>query len=423
MLYYIKNIIWGPQTLFLILILGIKLIKETHARALSHPINVLKNTLFKTDMNKSAFKSMCTALGGTIGVGNTVGVAAAIYEGGAGALFWMLVAGLLGITIKEAEIFLAVKYKPAFSKYSGPMYYIEKGIGSKLFAGLWCISCILTSFGMGNASQSMAVTTSFKETFGIEKYISALFLSIVVFIILSGGGERIKDFSSIVIPFLTVFFISACFIILFVQRSNILSAINEIFKPSLNVKSGVAGFKWASFCAAMRIGFSRGIFTNEAGLGSASIVHSSSNEQNCEKQAMWGIVEVFIDTIIICFLTGLVILTSNIDFTKVSAEKITLAIFERVLGNVGGVFYAISMIFFAVASIIAWFFYAQCSLDYLKAGKKTKKLFLIIFIVTIFAGGVFQAEKTIIVSDIFNGIMLLLNACALYLLSKKAKIN
>lgn len=419
MLYSIKNIIWGPHTLLLILILGTTLIIKTHARALSHPIKVFKSTIFSINSNKSAFKSMCTALGGTIGVGNTVGVAAAIYEGGAGALFWMLVAGLLGITIKEAEIFLAVKYKPTFSKYSGPMYYIEKGVGSKVFAKLWCISCIFTSLGMGNASQSMAVTTSLKETFGIEKYISAILLCIIVFIILTGGGERIKSFSSAVIPYLTLLFVLFSIVILFVQRSNLPSAISEIFKSSLNVHSGVSGFKWASFCSAVRIGFSRGIFTNEAGLGSASIVHSSSGENDSEKQAMWGIVEVFIDTIVICFLTGLVILTSNTNTTSV--EKITLSIFESTFGSVGSIFYTVSMLFFAIASIVAWFFYANCSLDYIKANKTVKKSFLSLFIITVFIGGVFRSHEIIITSDIFNGIMLLLNSCALFLLSGSAK--
>lgn len=423
MLNNIKNAIWGIPTLAIIVILGIKLIKETHARALLHPIKVFKNTILSIDSNKSAFKSMCTALGGTIGVGNTVGVAAAIYEGGAGALFWMLVAGVLGITIKEAEIFLAVKFKPAFSKFSGPMYYIEKGIGSKAFARFWCFTCIFTSLGMGNAAQSMAVTTSFNEIFSIKKYITALLLATLILIILSGGGERIKNFSTAVVPFLTVLFILACIIILFFQRSNLIPAIEKILTSSFNAKSGVAGFKWAGFSAAIRAGFSRGIFTNEAGLGSASIVHSSSTVTDCEKQAMWGIVEVFIDTILICFLTGLVILTSNIDISIISPEKITLIIFKNVFGNVGGIFYSFSMVFFAVASIIAWYFYAQCALDYLNADSYIKKSFLTLFILTVFIGGVFRAQNTLIISDIFNGLMLLFNVSALLLLSKKAKIN
>ncbi len=421
MLAVIRDIIWGPATVSLIAVVGIVLSFKTGFRALKSPIKNFKETIFSKN-NSSSFKAMCTALGGTIGVGNTVGVASALVEGGAGALFWLVVASLFGMVIKEAEIYLAVKFKEPLKDYSGPMYYIEKGIGSKSFAVLWCVSCIMTSLGMGNLSQSMAATGAISYVFSISEVLCALFMVVSVFAILIGGRKRIKESVSFFIPIVSIMFIVFSVFIITINRERLPRALGQIFSSVFNLKSGSVGVKWALFSAALREGFSRGVFSNEAGLGSASVVHSSSNENNAQKQAKWGVVEVFVDTVLICTITGLVILTAETP-ENCPVNFITLHSFVSALGKFGGVFYALSMFLFALASILAWYYYAECALDYLGAKSKARSFFRFTFVTFTFIGGIMPVNNSLVISDIFNGIMLVLNLSALLLLSGKTKIN
>ncbi len=419
MLTSVRNILWGPATVFLIITAGIVLMFKTKFRALKNPVKTLKETLFSK--NSSSFKSMCTALGGTIGVGNTVGVAAAIIEGGPGALFWMLIASVFGMVIKESEIFLAVKFKPLLGDFSGPMYYIEKGLSSKFVAHLWAMSCVICAFGMGNISQSMAACESFERVFLFPKSIMGVIFSVFVFLVLSGGLGRIKNCASSIIPIISIMFVILSCVIIFLQRENLAFAVKSIFSSVFSLSSGTVGVKWAVFASAIRAGFSRGIFSNEAGLGSASVVHSSSRETSPEKQARWGVIEVFIDTVIICTLTGLMILTSDIYTHGASVQNLTLGVFVSALGTFGGSFYALSMVLFAFASILAWFCYAECSLIYIGANQKERILFRAVFAASSFLGTVISADNILVISDIFNAVMMLVNITALLLLSNHAK--
>ena len=420
MLEIIKNILWSPITVIFIAVVGIIISIKTSFRALRKPKKVLNNTIFSKN-NSSSFEAMCTALGGTIGVGNTIGVAGAIYEGGPAALLWMLLASVFGMGIKEAEIYLAVKYKQAGAVFSGPMYYIEKGIGSKAFAMLWAVSCVFTAFGMGNISQSMAAVRSLNSVTGIDKEIISIFFTALIFILILSGMKGIKKALGACVPVITILFISVSLIIIYIQRSNLPTALCSIINSFFNGGAALSGVKWTLFAASMRAGFSRGIFTNEAGLGSASIVHSSSNESSPEKQAMWGVIEVFIDTVVICMLTGTMILTSNT--TGISPEKVTLNIFFNSLGKVGASFYSVSMLIFALASIMAWYCYAECALKYLGFPNKYLPFFKLAFSLAGFLGGIIEVESVLNISDIFNAVMLITNLTALLLLSNKLKSN
>lgn len=423
MLENVKNFLWSPATILFIVVLAVILAVKTRFRALSHPIKKLKTTLFSKSKNKSSFEAMCTALGGTIGVGNTIGVAGAIAEGGAGALFWMITASFFGMVIKEAEIFLAVKFKPVGNQNSGPMYYIERGIGSIFFAKCWAVLCILTAFGMGNFSQSMSCINSIHKTVGINKAVISLLFSLLVFLILKTGLFGIKKAVSSAVPVISVLFIVLSFVILFIQRHNIPSAMCEIFKSAFNFKSGITGVKWSAFCASIRCGFSRGIFTNEAGLGSACIVHSTSDETSPEKQASWGVVEVFIDTVVICTLTGLMILSLRCNYKNIGIEETTLIVFTDTLGKLGSVFYAVSTFFFAAASILAWYFYSECAIRYIGIKKDFLKIYKFLFALACFFGGIIPAKKILQISDIFNALMLITNLCAVFLLTDETKSN
>ncbi len=414
MLELVKSILWSPITVVFIAFVGTVLWIKTSFRATRNIKRLFKETLFSN--NKSSFEATCTALGGTIGVGNTIGVAGAISEGGPSSLLWMLIASVFGMVIKEAEIFLAIKYKPYGNDFSGPMYYIENGIGSKKLAKLWAVSCILTSFGMGNIAQSMAAASSVEGLITVNRLFVCVLLTMIVAVTVSLGLEGIKKVVGMIIPFITAAFILSIVVILIINAKKIPSAISSVFTSALNLNSSVIGFKWCVIASAMRSGFSRGIFTNEAGLGSACIVHSSSDEKTPENQAKWGVLEVFIDTVVICTLTGVAIISSN--FNELPIEKITQYVFISSLGKIGAVIYASSMLIFALASIIAWFCYAECALKYL--GKSTK-LFKLLFITATFLGGLINAGKVLIISDIFNAIMLITNLIALLLLSSKAK--
>ena len=416
MLELIKSLLWSPFTVIFIVVVGTVSCIKTSFRALKKPKRLFKETLFSN--NKSSFEAMCTALGGTIGVGNTIGVAGAIVEGGPSALLWMLIASLFGMVIKEAEIFLSVKYKPYGNEFSGPMYYIENGIGSKALARLWAFSCILTSLGMGNISQSMAAISSIEGVIDGKRLYFCIILTLIVGIVVSLGLNEIKRIIAVIIPFITVTFILSTILILIINSKNIPYAISEIFTSLTDFKSGCVGLKWSVITRAMRSGFSRGIFTNEAGLGSASIIHSSSNESYPEAQARWGVLEVFIDTVIICMLTGIAILSCN--YEGLPIERITQYVFMSSLGKIGGIIYAVSMLIFALASIIAWFCYAQCALKYLGG---SNLLFSVLFIAVTFFGGVINAGSVLIISDIFNAIMLITNLVALLLLTRQAKSN
>lgn len=422
MLELIKNILWSPFTVLFVAIVGLIIGFKNRFRAIKKPSEILKKTIFSKNNNSSAFEAMCTALGGTIGVGNTIGVAGAIVEGGAGAIFWMVIASFFGMIIKESEIFLAVKYKGLSDRFSGPMLYINKGIGSRHFAVLWSISCILTAFGMGNLSQSMAAVSSLNTTIGIKRNFLGIFIALVVLLVISNGLSYIKKTLSACIPIITLLFVSVSVVILYLQRDAILPSVTYILKSSLNFKSGATGLKWSAFASTLRAGFSRGIFTNEAGLGSASIVHSSSEESSAEKQAAWGVLEVFIDTVVICTITGLLILTSNIP-EGITTENMTLYVFDSNLGNIGCIFYSFSILVFAISSILAWYFYAECCLKFLGLSDKHMIFFKMLFATATFLGGIINAKSILLVSDIFNAIMLITNLTALILLSNETKSN
>lgn len=421
MLLFLKNILWSPVTIILIAVTGTTLSFKTHHRALKHPIKKLKETLLSHEDNHSAFEATFTALGGTIGVGNTIGVAGAIKDGGAGAVFWMIIASLFGMVIKESEIYLAIKHKRAGNLFSGPMYYIEDKIGIRFFAKLWAVSCVMTAIGMGNMSQTMAASNSLTTTFGTPKIIISSIVSIIVIVTILSGITFIKKHISVAVAFISIVFVFSLIYISFKQRNNIPQTLELIVKDVLSFSKAVKGTKWAVFASSVRTGFSRGIFTNEAGLGSASILHSTSNENTPEKQSAWGVIEVFIDTVLICTLTSLIILTSERNVLSLPTEEVTFSIFEATLGRFGAVFYSVSTLLFALASVSAWYCYAECALTYLGASKKQILIFKIFFTIASFIGGIAESNKVLLFSDIFNGIMLIINITAMLLISNDAK--
>ena len=419
----ISKILWGPGMVFLLLFVGILYTLLLKGFQFTHFKDIFIKTigsLFKQSDNGdgiSPFAAISTALAGTIGTGNIAGVATAIVSGGPGAIFWMWVSGFIGMITKYAEVVLAMKYRIRKNGEicGGPMYYIEKGTGMKWLGILFAVLCILVSFSMGAAVQSNSIADSLELAFGVSKPIVGLGLAAVCGFAIIGGARRIVKITEFVVPFMAIFYIGGCIFFLICKANYIPNAFAEIFRDAFDFKSAGGGVLGFGVSRAMRFGISRGIFTHEAGLGAASIAHSSSNEKDPAVQGMWGIFEVFFDTILICTITALVILTADVEGTDGSV--LTALSFSTVFGDFGIYFIAIAITFFATASVLGWGFYGQRALEYISNAYFPDKLFKTGFIMSVFAGSIASMQSIWEISDILNGLIALPNLAALILLA------
>ena len=325
----INNFAWGPLMLLLLVGTGVYLTCRVNWLQVTHFGRILKNTvgtLFKSSSKKdhganiSPFEAVTTALAGTVGTGNIAGVTGAIFTGGAGAVFWMWVAAFFGMVTKYAEIVLAMKFRVKDERgtyHGGPMYYIENGIGKnwKWLAIVFCLLGGFASFGIGNIAQSSEISGALKDLFHLPPIASGILIAIVVGLVTLGGIKRIGKVTSLLVPFMSIFYILAGIVLILMRISDIPSVFGQIFKGAFSLKSVGGGLFGYTIMMAMKQGFARGVFSNEAGLGSAPIAHAaSSTEEPCE-QAIWGVFEVFIDTIVICSITAFAVLLSGIFFS------------------------------------------------------------------------------------------------------------
>ena len=420
----ISKILWGPGMVFLLLFVGVfytvilKGFQFTNAKDIfSKTIGSLFKKKDKSRGGISPFAAISTALAGTIGTGNIAGVATAIVSGGPGSIFWMWVSGFIGMITKYAEVVLAMKYRTTKNGElcGGPMYYIEKGTGMKWLGVIFAILCILVSFAMGAAVQSNSIADSLNLAFGISKPTVGVIISLICGFAIIGGAKRITRVTEIVVPFMTIFYIGGCIFFLFVKARYIPDAFTEIFRDAFNFKSAGGGILGFGVSRAMRFGISRGIFTHEAGLGAASIAHSASNEKESAVQGMWGIFEVFFDTILICTITALVILTSGV--SGADGSSLTALSFSAVFGDFGIYFIAIAITFFATASILGWAFYGGRALEYVSESTAADRFFKTAFILSVFAGSIINMQSIWDISDILNGLIALPNLAALIILA------
>ncbi|MBR5486243.1 MAG: sodium:alanine symporter family protein [Oscillospiraceae bacterium] len=415
------GMVWGKGTVFLLVGAGLILLAAARLYPLRHPSEIIKKTIFSaksTNEEISQFDAMATALGGTMGVGNIIGVAAALAIGGEGALFWLWAAGVCGLMLKYGEVFLAVKYRQYSNDgwLGGPMYYIKYGMGSPALAVLFAACCITGSFGMGNMAQANAAVNCLYELSGISEYILSVIICALTTLVIFGGMKRIVKVSSFAVPLMSALYLGGALVILFMQHEHLPKAIETIFKGAFGIKAA-GGASAAIMWQAVQAGITKGIFTNEAGLGSASIAHACAGECDPHKQGLWGMFEVFADTLLVCTLTGLVIITSGIKYSDMSAATVTAAAFSAVLGNVGGVIVQLSVVFFAFASMLSWCLYGERCIRFLGGNKKVITVYRSFFVLAAAAGGVVKLELVWKLSDILNGLMLFPNLLAVCLLS------
>jgi AGCS family alanine or glycine:cation symporter len=423
----VNNIVWGPPILFLIVGTGLYLSVKTGFFSITKLGYILKNTLLKMFSKEqkgegevTAFQAVATALAATVGTGNIAGVATAIALGGPGAIFWMWLAAIVGMTTKFAEVVLAVNFREKTEDgrfVGGPMYYIENGLGKswKWLAVLFAFFGALASFGIGNMTQANSVAMAVQESFKIPPLATGITLAVLTFLVIVGGIKRIGAFTEKLVPFMSAIYILGGLFILFSNVGAIPGAFALIFKEAFTGTAAVGGFAGTTMAMAIRYGIARGVFTNEAGLGSAPIAHAAATTDHPVRQGLWGVFEVFVDTIIICSITALSIITTGVWETGETGAVLTTMAFNTAIPG-GGIIVTIGIVLFAYSTILGWAYYGERCLEYL-AGTKPILAYRLVWVVFVVIGAIGGLEFIWSLADTLNGLMAIPNLIGVLFLS------
>jgi amino acid carrier protein len=420
----ISSLVWGlPMLILLIgchifLTFRLKFIQRYIGKAIK--LSITSDEEGHGDINQ--FGSLATALAATIGTGNIIGVSTAIALGGPGAVFWTWITGILGMSTKYAESLLSMQYRQknkVGNFVGGPMYVLEKGLNMKILAVLFAVFTALATFGTGCAIQSKAISEIIKFTFNVPLIISGIIITVCAALVILGGLNNISKVCEKLVPFMALFYVGGSLIILILNIQYLPNTIVLILKSAFTTRAAGAGFVGSTMITACRYGVSRGLFSNESGLGTAPIVSASAKSKNCVRQALVSMSGTFWDTVIVCAMTGLVLVSSivknPIAFENVANDKLTGIAFQN-LGAVGGIILAISLAIFAFTTILGWCFYGERCVEYL-FGIKAIKYYRILFLITLFMGTVFSLDIVWSFSDITNGLMAFPNILSLLLLT------
>lgn len=437
------SFLWGPVMLAVFLSVGIYFHVRTGFFPVTHIKMWLKQTLFSLFNKKthssgknslSSFEALFAALAGSMGTGNITGVATAIVSGGPGAVFWMWFSAVVGMMTKFAENVLGMLYRKRNldgSFYGSPMLYMENGLHCRPLAIIFALFCMLASFGLGNMTQGNSVATALYDSLHVPPFICGVILAGAVSLVTMGGVKRIGRFTSYLIPIVSVIYLICSFAILFANAAKLPAVfaliISEAFRPAA-IGGGVLGY---GIKKAMQLGISRGVFSNEAGLGSSVMVYSSAAANaKAFDQGLWGIFEVFLDTIVICTITALVILCSGVydvnlyeaalinGTTVINGSVLASNAFATLFGSFGSYFISFSMAVYAFATLITWSHYGAMSCSYL-FGKKSITPYKYTFLIVIVIGCMTKLELIWSISDTFNCLLAIPNLIALTLLSGK----
>ena len=435
----VNGIVWGTFGIALLFIAGILMTAMNKGFQFTHFIHWIKMTIgaiFKdkhvtahTEKDNKAisqFQSLCTALAATIGTGNIVGVATAIVLGGPGAIFWMWIMAIFGMMTNYSENVLGIYYRRKGENgewHGGAMYYLRDGLGSYkgckwigiVLAVLFSAFCLLASFGIGNMSQVNSIAGNMKSAFNIPSWVTGIALVILSSVVILGGLKRVASVTEKLVPFMAILYIIGALVVIVAHGNMIPAAFVSIFKGAFSAKSATGGVVGYGIQMAITWGFKRGAFSNEAGLGSSVMVHSSSNVKEPVRQGMWGIFEVFADTIIVCTLTALVVLTSglvDLESGRMISENVKSALvgeaFGTIFGKAGPMFIAIAILLFAYSTVLGWSHYGTTAWGYL-FGDKSSIIYKIVFVVMIFFGCTMSLDLAWDLSDTFNGLMMIPN--------------
>ncbi len=424
---WLNSLVWGVPMLILILGTGLFLMVALKGMPLLRILmgfRLMWGGRIKGDEatgDVSPFQALMTCLSATVGTGNIAGVATAIFLGGPGALFWMWCTALVGMATKYSEIVLAVHYreKDERGEYcGGPMYAIKNGL-SKSWAWLGFVFAIfggLAGFGIGNMVQSNSMAEVIESSFHVERWITGLVTTIIVALVILGGIKRIAKVSASLVPFMCVGYVVISLVVLGIYIDRVPHAFALIFTHAFTPSAATGGFAGAAVMMAMQYGVARGIFSNEAGLGTAGIAQAAGTTNSPVRSGLIGMIGTFIDTIIICSMTGLAIICSGVWTSGVKGASLSTAAFESALPGIGGYLVTVALIVFTFTTILGWSYYGEKCWIYL-AGRKTVLPFRLLWVLTVFGGAVFQLDFVWLLADTLNALMAIPNLVALLLLS------
>ncbi|MDO9491856.1 sodium:alanine symporter family protein [Acetobacterium sp.] len=437
----VNNFVWGPIMLALLMGTGMFLTVRLKFKPWLNLGFALKSVFAKQDKTKkddssgdiSPFQSLMTALAATIGTGNIVGVATAMVLGGPGALVWMWISALFGLSTKYAESVLAVKYRETNAKgemAGGPMYAMKNGFKNKkiglTLAFLFSLFATVASFGIGNMTQANSISGAVFGTFGVPTWITGLILTVLAFLVILGGIKSIGKVAGVIVPFMAVFYVLTALLVIIINYQNLPAGIAEIFTMAFSPQAmagGVGGTIIASMLSAMRWGVARGVFSNEAGLGSAPIAAAAAKTDHPSRQGYINMTGTFFDTICVCTITGLVIASSGALGTLDASGEIlmganlTIAAFQSALGPIGGYIVTIGIALFAFSTILGWEYYGEKSLEYLIKAPIAVTIYRILYCLVVFVGATTALEVVWNLSDAMNGLMAIPNLISLLVLS------
>lgn len=415
------DIVWGPPLLILIVGTGIYLtfrLGFLQVRMLPYSLKLAFSK--KQDKNSegdiSHFKALMTAMAATVGVGNIVGVAGAVVVGGPGAIFWMWMSAFFGMATKYGEAILAVKYRVTDANgqmAGGPMYYIEKGLKLKWLAVLFAVFGSVAAFGIGNGTQAQAVAGVVSQTWNIPTWVTGLVLMIAAALVILGGIKSIGNVTAFFVPIMAVFYLLAGLIIIFTNLPQIPAALGLIFSDAFTGQAVAGG----AIGTVIRYGVARGVFSNEAGLGSAPIAAAAAKTDMPGRQALVSMTQVFIDTILICSITGLTIVMSGLYDSGLKGSELTAAAFSEFLGGAGPIVVSVGLIFFATSTIFGWAYYGEKCFQYLFRNPKAIYIYRILFVLVVPIGATASLDIVWTFSDVANGMMAIPNLIGLLGLS------
>ncbi|MBR6185953.1 MAG: alanine:cation symporter family protein [Clostridia bacterium] len=444
----VNGVVWGVPALILLAFVGVLMTVLTKVFQVSHFGHWMKKTIgavFKDkqvtshtkDKSISQFQSLCTALAATVGTGNIVGVSGAIIAGGPGAVFWMWVMAFLGMMTNYSENVLGIYYrrKNSAGEWSGgAMYYLRDGLGSKkgcktigkVLAVLFSVFCLIAAFGIGNMTQVNAISGNMQNVFGLPTWITGAVVMILVGLVVVGGLKRIAAVTEKIVPFMVILYMLGTITIFFLHIDQFGAVFKSIFQGAFGMQAAAGGIVGYGIKLAIEWGMKRGVFSNEAGLGSSVMVHSNSNVKEPVMQGMWGIFEVFADTIIVCTLTAFAVLSSGLidlntgklveAFSSLTKNDLVATVFEQKFGVIGSGFIAISIALFAFSTVLGWSHYGTKACEYLLGEKRTIP-YRVLFVLLVFGGAVMGDNLAWDLADTFNGLMMIPNLIGVIALS------
>ncbi len=418
---WLNGIVWGPPMLILLMGTGLVLLFVTGAVQFRHLGTALVEVLGKLrqpatgDGTVTPFQAVATALASTVGVGNIAGVATAIFVGGPGALFWLWVSGVLGMGTKFSEIVVSLHYRERDATgvmRGGAMYNLRKQ-GLPWLGTIFALLTSIAAFGIGNMVQANSVAESLRTSFGISPSIVGVILVVVTGVVILGGIKRIAAFAEILVPFMAIFYLIAGLIVIVLNAAAIPGVLSLVFESAFSGAAAAGGFAGATMMQAMRFGVARGLFSNEAGLGSAPLVHATATTDHPVRQGLYGIFEVFVDTILICTTTGLVILLSGAWTSGATGAALSVSAFSAGLpGSWGGIVVTVGLVLFAFSTIIGWSYYGETGIVSL-LGPKAALPYRILWLVFIYLGSIGSLHLVWDIADTLNGLMAIPNLVSL----------